>query len=333
MGYMHIDNLYKAQDILHFKTCYALEKIHGTSAHVSWKEGKLHFFSGGESYERFVALFDTAVLTTAFAERFGDTQSCTVYGEAYGGKQQGMSPTYGPSLKFIAFDVQVGGEKGDSWLNVQYAAGVCIGLGFEFVDYVSIPTDVSAIDAERDKPSTQSTRNGIIEPKIREGVVLRPPIEVIDWRGNRIIAKHKRAEFSERGRPAVEMDASKREQLANAEAIALEWVTAMRLEHVIDHVLALRDDKEIDLKDTPSVIAAMIEDVTREAAGEIVDNKPARKAIGQRTVQLFKERINSSLYKGDTHASTDSTIQAQSDSTDRGSTVDQGTAEGLQPVA
>lgn len=28
MGYLHIDNLYKAQEILLFRTCYALEKIH-----------------------------------------------------------------------------------------------------------------------------------------------------------------------------------------------------------------------------------------------------------------------------------------------------------------
>lgn len=38
MGYMHIDNLYKNQDMLIFRECYALEKIHGTSAHVSWKD-------------------------------------------------------------------------------------------------------------------------------------------------------------------------------------------------------------------------------------------------------------------------------------------------------
>ena len=48
MGYLHIDNLYKAQDILNFKTCYALEKIHGTSAHLKWDNGELTFFSGGE---------------------------------------------------------------------------------------------------------------------------------------------------------------------------------------------------------------------------------------------------------------------------------------------
>lgn len=35
MGYLHIDNLYKAQEILAFRTCFALEKIHGTSANVA----------------------------------------------------------------------------------------------------------------------------------------------------------------------------------------------------------------------------------------------------------------------------------------------------------
>lgn len=45
------------------------------------------------------------------------------------------------------------------------------------------------------------------------------------------------------------------------------------------------------MRDTPLVIAAMVEDVTREAAGEITDNMPARKAIGGRTVQLFKQRV------------------------------------------
>ena len=35
MGYRHIDNLYKNQDILLFRECFALEKIHGTSANVA----------------------------------------------------------------------------------------------------------------------------------------------------------------------------------------------------------------------------------------------------------------------------------------------------------
>ena len=75
VGYLHIDNLYKAQDILLFRQCYALEKIHGTSAHIGWADGALRLFSGGESYERFVALFDQTALTAAFAERYGSSEA------------------------------------------------------------------------------------------------------------------------------------------------------------------------------------------------------------------------------------------------------------------
>ena len=44
MGYRHIENLYRprAQTILLFRECYALEKIHGTSAHVAWRDGRGH---------------------------------------------------------------------------------------------------------------------------------------------------------------------------------------------------------------------------------------------------------------------------------------------------
>lgn len=286
MGYLHIDNLYKAQHILAFKTCYALEKIHGTSAHVGYKGGALRFFSGGESHERFCAIFDPA-LRERFAGRFTVDDDVVIYGEAYGGKCQHMSKTYGESLRFVAFDVKVG----ESWLSVPQAAECVAFLGLEFVDYAEVSTDLAALDAERDKPSAQAVRNGIGEPRIREGVVLRPPFEVTLNNGERVIAKHKREEFAERGRPKVDLDPSKREQLAGAEAIALEWVTPMRLEHVIDAVLSSRADKAIEMRDTPVVISTMLEDVLREASGEIVDSQPARKAISQRTVQLFKQRV------------------------------------------
>ena len=36
MGYLHIENLYKNQTVLMFKELYALEKLHGTSAHIRW---------------------------------------------------------------------------------------------------------------------------------------------------------------------------------------------------------------------------------------------------------------------------------------------------------
>ena len=92
MGYRHIDNLYKDQTTLMFKEVYALEKLHGTSAHVSFKDGNLHFFSGGEKHENFLKVFDQELLLQKFQE-LGHPE-VVVFGEAYCGKQQGMSATY-----------------------------------------------------------------------------------------------------------------------------------------------------------------------------------------------------------------------------------------------
>jgi len=66
MGYMHIENLYRNQTILMFRECYALEKLHGTSAHIRWSDGKVHFRHGGEKRENFIALFDESALAAAF---------------------------------------------------------------------------------------------------------------------------------------------------------------------------------------------------------------------------------------------------------------------------
>lgn len=292
MGYMHIENLYRAQEILAFKTCFALEKIHGTSANVSWKDGKVWFSSGGEKRDRFVSLFDEPLLTARFGERFLPTDHVVVYGEAYGGSQQRMSKTYGPTLRFATFEVKVG----DVFLAVPQAFEFVTFLGLEFVDFVEIPTDLALIDAERDKPSTQAVRNGIQETRIREGIVLRPPFECTLNNGRRVIAKYKREEFAERGSPNLaDIDPTKRQLMEDAQSIAEEWVTPMRLEHVIDSVLSARDDKAIDIRDTGKIIAAMVEDVTREASGEITDNQAVRKAIGGRAAMMFKKRLQSEL--------------------------------------
>jgi RNA ligase len=279
MGYLHIDNLYKTQDILAFKECYALEKIHGTSAHIRWDGEFVHFFSGGEKHESFSSLFDHGELYRLFKEKVEST--CFIYGEAYGGKCQGMSKTYGASLKFIAFDVMIGGV----WLSVQQAFEFVSAFGLEFVAFAKVLTDIKLLDAERDKPSTQAIRNGIEEPKLREGVVLRPPFEVTTNNGKRIIAKHKRPEFSER-MSIPEVDPTKRQIMEDAEAIAFEWVTLMRLNHVIDKLVG-----EKDMSLTGEVIKAMVEDVLREAKGEIVDDKSVRKAIGARAAKIYKEHI------------------------------------------
>ncbi len=284
MGYLHIDNLYKNQDILLFRDCYAMEKIHGTSAHVAYSRARneVRLHAGGESGERFAALFDVDKLKQIFDEEVG-ADAVIVYGEAYGGKQQGMSKTYGVNLKFVVFDVKIG----DCWLSVPKAEDVCIKLGLEFVAYAKVSTDIPSLDAERDKLSVQAVRNGVEGEHIREGVVLRPLIEVVKNNGARLIAKHKRQEFRER-KSIPQIDPAKRELMEQAGAIADEWVTPMRLSHVLDKL-----GNPSEMKDTGAVIAAMVEDVCREADGIIADNKAVRKAIGSAAVRLYKAKIMS----------------------------------------
>lgn len=312
MGYAHINNLYKDQTILMFKECYALEKIHGTSAHlqIGWntvvnQDWGIKFFSGGEKHERFVALFDQAAILAKVREHFQNYQIVTIFGEAYGGKQQGMSDTYGKELKFVAFDVNIfNGNKLEGphshWLSVPDAKDVAVRLGLDFVHFVKIPTTLEAIDKERDAHSIQAVKNGITtleapdlshspvivhNPKIREGVVLRPPVEVTLNNGSRIVAKHKRAEFKETATERKVIDPAQQKVLDDADAVANEWVTVERLKHVLDKI------PDHGMEKMPQILAAMVEDVLREGKGEIVESKAVNKAISKKTALMYKESL------------------------------------------
>jgi len=287
MGYLHIDNLYKNQTILLFKECFALEKIHGTSAHINYNTEyqKANFFSGGESHVRFLTLFNSDFLESKMKEMFPTSAFVTIYGEAYGGKQQGMSNTYGKELRFIAFDVLVD----EVWLNVPDAENLCSQLNLEFVNYVKIPANIESLNAERDKPSIQAMKNGCGEAKIKEGIVLRPLEEMVTNNCKRIIAKHKRDEFKET-KTVRDLSPEKLKVLEDSKAIVEEWVTEMRLSHVLDKL-----PKNINIEDTKLVINAMIEDVYREAKGEIVESPNVSKYIGSKTASLFKKFLQKNI--------------------------------------
>ena len=259
--------------------------VHNTSAHIQWSKGKLSFYSGGESHDPFVALFDQERLIEYFRSREYD-EECVVriHGEAYGGKQQGMKETYGPKLHFIVFDVLVGG----SWLDVPAAESYATALGLEFVPYELVPTEVEDLNRERDRDSIVAIRRGMGEGHIREGVVLRPPFEVKNNGGGRCMSKHKRDEFREHKSPR-DIDPDKHKVLDDAAAIAEEWCVPMRLEHVIGQLTV--DGKEPDMKDIPRLISTMVNDIYVEGKGEIVEGDEVRKAIGTRAVKLFKARL------------------------------------------
>ncbi len=255
--------------------------VHNSSAHISFKDNELHFYSGGEKHEKFVALFDQEAIKQKLTEL--GFNNITFYGEAYGGKQQGMSATYGPNLKFVVFEVKVGNK----WLDVPKAHHFANEIGLEFVAYEKVSTDLEVLNAQRDLPSRQAKRNGITEDKKAEGVVLKPLIELTKNNGGRIICKHKRDDFGETKTP-IPVDPAKQKILDDAKDIAEQWVVSMRLEHVLDKM-----GNPPDMSATGKVIAAMIEDVKREAEGFIVWNKDVEKAIGKETAKLFKQKVAS----------------------------------------
>ncbi len=285
MGYLHINNLYKNQEILMFKECYALEKIHGTSTHITFSPVKqTQFFSGGVSHYDFVGLFDEGLLNKKFKELNIDTE-VIIYGEGYGGKIQSMKNIYGNKLKFIAFSVKIG----HSWLSVPKAEEFVKQFDIEFVDYEKISTDLKEIDRLRDKDSTQAIRNGMGLGKKREGIVLRSLIELKKNNGSRIIVKHKRDDFKETRTKREIKSPEKLKIWEGAKEIANEWVTIMRLNHVIDKI------ENPCIEKMRLIIYAMQEDVKREGSGEIIWGKEVAGAIGRRTAQLFKEHLKGNV--------------------------------------
>jgi hypothetical protein len=301
VGYLHIENSYRENIWLQFlkdhPRVYALEKIDGTSADVKFKlnhEGKwtVSYFSGGSSHNVFVEIFNQNLLLQNIAKpciHLQGVKEVIVYGEAYGGKVQGLSHRYGKDLRFVAFDVRI--KKNDDtciWLNVLEAAEFVANLELDFVWYKEVDLTVVSLDTEMYKPSVQSAKLGMGEHR-SEGIVVRPLIETEDRQGNRLIMKHKHPDERER-KTKVEpsMDPEKLAILTEAQAIADEWVVQKRLEHVLGK-LTFEDDTSP--KNIPLVIKAMLEDVKREAEGEIVWNKDTEKAIQTATARLYQNHI------------------------------------------
>lgn len=296
MGYLHISNLAKDDTVLLFRKVWATEKVHGTSAHVAWdpEQQKITYFSGGASEEAFRKLFDAA-----FEEKFmalvdenGRDIETVVYGEAYGGKMQGMSATYGKELRFIIFEVRIGCY----WLSFDKVQEIGPKLGLEVVPGQIIDCTEEALTACRNSPSEVAVMRGCGEntdrygnkPPLREGIVIRPTVELRTNSNGRVIAKYKNPCFSEReSRKDTDYPSEKKREILDAQKAAQDFVTEERMNHVLDAIGL----KEPSLKDTSKVIKAMVEDVLREGSGEVEDTKILRGAIGTYTVKVFKKHL------------------------------------------
>jgi 23S rRNA A2030 N6-methylase RlmJ len=170
------------------------------------------------------------------------------------------------------------------WLDVPRAAQLVEQFNLEFVDYEEVEFTLENLNALRDKDSTQAIRNGMGPGKKREGIVIRPPFEVRLNNGERLIAKHKRDDFRETKSPRIVGE--KLKILKEAEAVADEWVTAMRLEHILQKL-----PEATGMEHTGMVVKAMVEDVLIEGEGEFEATKDVKKAIGKEAAALWRKKV------------------------------------------
>ncbi len=282
MGFMSILNLYKDRTIMMFKECYALEKIHGSSSHVNFKDNQLTFFSGGESHDNFVKLFNQEELLEGL-KKLG-VPEITLYGEVYGGKCQGMSHMYGKDLKFVGFDVCF---YEDVWQTVPEMTEIFKSLNLDIVPWRQTSTDLEALDKQRDMMSEQAIKLGMGSNHIREGVVLRPLIELKSTTGERIICKHKGEKFNERATPQKNLNSESLKVLEDAQAIANEWVILNRLTNVLSHV----PNEDVKIENTGKLVQLMLADVLKESKGEIIESPEVHKAIKKKAAELIKHHF------------------------------------------
>ncbi len=178
------------------------------------------------------------------------------------------------------------------WLAVPQAEAFAKDLDLEFVHYEKISTEMDEIDRMMKMPSVQADRNGCGNDRQREGVVLRPLMELRKNNDDRVICKHKGEKFRETSTPR-KVSPEKLQVLEDAKVIAEEWVTYQRLMNLLSH----RKEK-LNVTQTGEFIKLMIADVYREGKDEVVESKEVGKAIGKETAKLIKSICVGTLYEG-----------------------------------
>ena len=281
------------------------EKLHGFNARfgvdtdgVPWVGGRNEVACEGDP-----AGWDRSKLQgfVAFAaDRVGYlAPGVTLFGEWAGkGVQKGIN--YGDKA-FYAFGLMVDGQLAN-WNRLEK---LCAGLYVSLVPLLYIGWEAPQPIALQNIWRQQKSR---IAKEDWEGVVVSAHPPKADKYGHITIVKVKSPKFEERAHARAERPVPA--DMATAQAFAADYVTDMRLDHVLDQVAEelrmsvalglLRDEDTdpLDPKNTGRVLKAMFEDVVREGKADFdrlpeADQKLVRKAVPPLAKELLTLRRDS----------------------------------------
>lgn len=159
------------------------EKVDGTNIRVIVKDGTVEFGGRTDRVQipaKLVSHLRETLPSEKLAEMFSD--GAVLYGAGCGAGIQKGGGNYYPDQRFVLFDVNVGGW----WLRRADVEDVAEKLGIWVVPVLAV--------APLDHAATLCPREGFNSnwgPFHAEGVVARPPVELKDRAGHRIITKLK----------------------------------------------------------------------------------------------------------------------------------------------
>jgi hypothetical protein len=168
------------------------EKIDGTNIRVIWDGHSVTFGGRTENADipaplvnRLQELFGGETNAQLFEQTFGEKE-VVLFGEGYGKKIQKVGAEYIPDgVDFILFDVMVG----NFYLSRASVEDIADCFGVQCVPVVLYGDIDMAVEFVKKKPMST------IGTAPMEGLVGRPPVELRDQQGHRLIVKIKARDF------------------------------------------------------------------------------------------------------------------------------------------
>ncbi|MBI2343807.1 MAG: hypothetical protein HYV02_05715 [Deltaproteobacteria bacterium] len=311
--YPHIENIEEVTTLFEWPEVIATEKVHGSAMRIGWIDGVLRI--GGRRLE-FANLTPTSkegqgfvawVLDTGLGVRIWtafEGHDALLFGEWHGSGtpekgwpqiQKGIR--YCQGNDFRLFDAKMDGQYVPQ--DALPALAARVGLRTMPILYRGRP-DQAAFDGLIDTMSRVGEENGIVDPENTiEGIVIRPPVPMWDDKGNMLIAKYKVGKWAERASQQRHPKTPKKPREAappSATAFVEEFVTDMRLQHVLDQ---LREAGiPITMAAMGEVMKRMGQDIKREGARALeqtgLEWKTVSPLIVQQTKQLLMAYLKSS---------------------------------------